>query len=91
MGHNVPHTNTSRGKKVAVGLRNGQLVTGKFVRRAANNRWIEVTLTSESGVSETVRIPKAEIVSFCTLKGPLDLRRIGRGRQTGSKNREPRR
>lgn len=75
------HTNTSRGKRVAVVLSNGQLVTGKFIRRADNNRWIEIELRNDQGAATKVRIPKAEIVSFSTLKGNLDLRRLGRENQ----------
>lgn len=71
---NMPHTQTGRGKRVAVQLTNGQLVVGKFIRRAKNNRWIEVTLVPGT----TIRIQKAEIVSFSPLKGPLDPKRLGR-------------
>lgn len=68
----MPHTQVNRGKRVAIVLRNGQLIEGRFVQRAKNNRWVEVE------VQETVvRIAKAEIVSFSPLKGPLDKKRLG--------------
>jgi hypothetical protein len=85
-GHNVPHTVTNRGKRVAIGLKNGQLVIGKFIRRAANNRWVEVqdctTTSDESSFMDyqkgVTRIQRAEIQSFSVIKGELSLKRLGR-------------
>ncbi len=47
MGHSICHTVCARGKRVAVQLKNGQLVEGRFLRRAKNNRWIEISTGSE--------------------------------------------
>jgi hypothetical protein len=86
----MPHTITQRGKRVAVVLRNGQVVTGKFLKRAKSNRWVEVEVTNwpqpVGRAIKQVRIPKEEIVSFSILKGPLDERRLGRGQ---TKNKSP--
>ena len=80
MGHQICHTVTQRGKRVAIGLKNGQLVTGKFERRAGNNRWVELWVEGPpmTRASNLVRIQRAEIDSFSVIKGPLDMRRLGR-------------
>lgn len=85
----MPHTQVARGKRVAVGLRSGELVEGKFVKRAANNRWIEVEITNWpqpfGRAIKIVRIQKADIVSLSPLKGPLDLKKLGRRVVDGGK------
>lgn len=68
----MPHTQTHRGKRVAVVLRSGEIVEGRFIQRAKSNRWIEVDVQAE-----VVRIYKSEIVSFSPLRGPLDIKRLG--------------
>lgn len=84
----MPHTVTQKGKRVAIVLTDGTLITGKFIRRAKNNRWVEVEVTSAihptldecvtDGKAHEMRIQKAEIKSFCIVKGQLDLKRLGR-------------
>jgi hypothetical protein len=77
----MPHTRVARGKRVAVQLRNGQLVDGQFHQRAKNNRWIEVWVAFPGPCGtdwQLIRIPKTEIVSFSPIKGLLDHKRLGR-------------
>jgi hypothetical protein len=72
----MPHTVTARGKRVAVVLRDGSVVTGKFVRRADNNRWIEIN-TSNFGIGGLRRLMKSDIVSFSPIKGNISFKRLG--------------
>lgn len=77
---NICHTVTNRGKRVAVQLRNGQLIEGKFERRANNNRWIEVWVATPPPTKafKLERIQRSEIVSMSVIKGNLDMKRLGR-------------
>jgi len=76
---------------VAVVLKNGQIVTGKFIQRAKNNRWIEVKQEIAPDCELDVRIQRAEINSMSVIKGVLDLKRLGiKGEKNGKSSRQVR-
>jgi len=62
------HTQTQRGKRVFVRLQDGTIVLDRFVRRAENNRWIEL--------EEHGRIQLEEIKSFGIVRGKFDPKRL---------------
>lgn len=67
------HTNTQRGKRVIVVLLNGDVILDRFIRRADNNRWIELERTG--------RVPRSQIKSLSVQKGVYDSKRLGRRKE----------
>jgi hypothetical protein len=64
------HTNTSRGRRVIVTLKDGTTIIDRFVRRPKNNRWIELRYHG--------RIARSLVSSVADLKGAVDEKRLGK-------------